>query len=324
MQRRGTGQRKLRNALVFVVGDERNLGTCRELARKYLAWKSIVDDTEMADGLTRAQFDDACLRMRQLAEALAQRIRSTWSHVLYPVPAQDAVSGSGLTVGFTLEHTSVVNRVPVKPIPHVVYEKLRTNGVIIDELRPDTLMAELHKVWPENKPHIEVATLLDWFASYVYLPRLRDDASLTQAIEKLIGRLDGPVAFAQSYDQQTGRYEGVSHWAANLGTDVAGGLLVWRSALPEQEPAAATGTTGIGFGSGATKPGDGKQPEPGDTKARKPRRFYGSISLDPNKAGLQVAKIAEEILFELGALTASTCVSPWRSKRQPRTATQTT
>jgi len=100
--------------------------------------------------------------------------------------------------------------------------------------------------------------------------------------------------------QQTGRYEGVLRWTANLGTNVASGLLVWLSALPEQEPAAATGTTGTGFGSGTTTPGGGKQSEPGDTKAGKPRRFYGSISLDPDKAGLQVAKIAEEILFELG------------------------
>jgi len=201
LQRRGTGQRKFRNAIVFVAADESGLDTCRELARKYLAWRSIVEDKEMADGLTRAQFEDAGSRMRQSAEALAQRIRSTWSHVLYPVQAQDAVSGSGLTSGFTLEHTSVVNRAPGKPIPQVVYEKLRANGVIVDELGPDTLLAELRKVWPEDKPHIEVATLLDWFASYVYLPRLRDDASLIQAIEKLIGKLHGPVAFAQSFAQ---------------------------------------------------------------------------------------------------------------------------
>jgi hypothetical protein len=44
LQRRGTGQRKFRNALVFVAADESGLDTCRELARKYLAWKSIVED----------------------------------------------------------------------------------------------------------------------------------------------------------------------------------------------------------------------------------------------------------------------------------------
>jgi len=238
--------------------------------------------------------------MRLSAEALAQRIHSSWSHVLYPVPAQDGNNGSGPAAGFTLEHTSVVNRAPGKPIPQVVYEKLRANGVIVDELGPDTLLAELRKVWPEHKPHIEVASLLDWFASYVYLPRLRDDATLTLAIEKLVGKLDSPVAFAQSYDAQSDKYESVSRWAADLGTNVTGGLLVWRAALPEQEVPGASGSTDTVRGGSGAKPIGGERSELGDTSSRTPRRFYGSISLDPDKAGLQVAKIAEEILFELG------------------------
>lgn len=299
LERRGTGQRKFRNALVFVAADESGLDTCREIARKYLAWKSIVEDKDMADSLTRAQFEDAGSRMRQSAEALAQRIRSTWSHVLYPVPAQGGGNGSGPAAGFALEHTSVANRAPGKPIPQVVYDKLRANGVIVDELGPDTLMAELRKVWDEGKPHIEVATLLDWFASYVYLPRLRDDATLTLAIEKLVGKIDGAVGFAQSYDAPTAKYEGVSRWAANLGADIASGLLVWRSVLPEVETSTSTGVTGTGAGE-TGKTGEGGEAQPDETKSNRPRRFYGSISLDPNKAGLQVAKIAEEILFELG------------------------
>jgi hypothetical protein len=36
-----------------------------------------------------------------------------------------------------------------------------------------------------------------------------------------------------------------------------------------------------------------------------PRRFYGSINLNPDKAGLQVAAIAKEILFELTRLNGS-------------------
>jgi hypothetical protein len=300
LQRRGAGQRKFRNALVFVAPDESGLDTCREIARKYLAWKSIVDDREMRKNLTEAQIEDANARMRQSAEGLAQRIRSTWSHVLYPVAAQGNGNGTGPAAGFELEHSSVANRAPGKPIPQAVYDKLKSNTVIWDELGPDTLMAELRKVWPEDKPHIEVATLLDWFASYVYLPRLRDDATLTLAIEKLIGKLEGPVAFAQAYDDQAGRYQGISRWTANLGANIAGGLLVWRSALPTEETPAATDATGTSQDDG-TRPGaGGGEPQPGATAARQPRRFYGSIPLDPDKAGLQVAKIAEEILFELG------------------------
>jgi len=31
----------------------------------------------------------------------------------------------------------------------------------------------------------------------------------------------------------------------------------------------------------------------------RPKRFFGSITLDPNKAGLQVAAFAKEVLIEL-------------------------
>jgi len=102
------------------------------------------------------------------------------------------------------------------------------SSVIIDELGPDTLMAELRKVWDESQPHIEVATLLDWFASYVYLPRLRDNATLAMAIEKVIEKIEAPVAFAQAYDEQAGQYQGVSLWSSGLGTNIASGLLVRR------------------------------------------------------------------------------------------------
>lgn len=47
------------------------------------------------------------------------------------------------------------------------------------------------------------------------------------------------------------------------------------------------------------KTGDDEQSGTTGTTQKRPRRFFGSITLDPDKAGLQVAKIAEEILFEL-------------------------
>ena len=65
--------------------------------------------------------------------------------------------------------------------------------------------------------------MLDWFASYVYLPRLRDDVTLTNAIEKLVARIDSPVAFAERFDETTGAYYGVSECSLGL-TDVANGF----------------------------------------------------------------------------------------------------
>jgi predicted AAA+ superfamily ATPase len=303
IQRRGAGQRRYRNSIIFVAADDNGLDSCREIARKYLAWGSIVKDEALSAGLTRAQFEDASSRMRQAAEGLGQRVRATWSHVIYPAASSENESGAATAAGFTLDHSSVVNRAPGKPIPQVVYDKLKAAGVIVDELGPDTLLAELRKVWCEDTPHVAVATLLDWFASYIYLSRLRDDATLAISIEKLLGKIESPVGFAKNF--KDGKYEGVTQWSATLGTAIASGLLVWRKALSVHESPATAATADNGDSGDRSSAGAaGEAPHRADGKVL-PRRFYGSIKLDPDKAGLQVAAIAKEVLFELTRLSGS-------------------
>lgn len=296
IQRRGAGQRRYRNSLIFVAADEDGLETCREIARRLLAWRSIVEDEALSAGLTRAQFEDATSRVKQTAEGLGQRVRATWSHVIFPVPAAEG-EGTGAAAGFALDHSSVVNRAPGRPIPEVVYDKLKSGGVIVDELGPDTLLAELRKVWREETPHLAVSTLHDWFASYVYLTRLRDEVTLVSSIEKLLAKIESPVGFARSFDEATGAYEGATQWSAALGGAIASGLLVWRTALPvpkekdKLEVEGVEGVEGVEVGTGGGARGkDGN---------KRPGRFYGSIALEPDRAGLQVAALAKEILIEL-------------------------
>jgi len=101
-----------------------------------------------------------------------------------------------------------------------------------------------------------------------------------------------------SFDEATGQYRDVSKWNLAL-TNVAKGLLVWRKALPQEDERTKDGSAGA-FGDKTDKPTGGAKPGPAGDVSRRPKRFYGSITLDPDNAGLQVAKIAEEILFELG------------------------
>jgi hypothetical protein len=133
---------------------------------------------------------------------------------------------------------------------------------------------------------------------------LRDEATLAAAIEKLVAKIEAPVAFAQSFDKATGEYHGVSQWSMGFGAKIGSGLLVWRAALPERTQTKSnqddTGSVHDG------KEGAEGEPETTATRQKRPRRFFGSVTLDPDKAGLQVAKIAEEILFELTRANGAT------------------
>ena len=52
-------QRRFRNTLLFVAPDETQLGNAREVMRKALAWKSIVEDSRIQQQLTQGQATDA-------------------------------------------------------------------------------------------------------------------------------------------------------------------------------------------------------------------------------------------------------------------------
>ena len=292
LKRCGSGQRNFRNTLIFVAADEQGINACRDIGRKYLAWRSIVEDTEMARNLTGEQKSNATRRMEQSWEGLKQSTRSTWSHVLYPAPANDGGSGLGMAKGFNLEHLSISNRSSGKGIARRIYEKLTINSIITVKLGPDTLMSVLEEIWKKDNPHIKIGMLLDWFASYTYLPRLQDGEILIKAIEELIKKIDSPVAFAECYDERSGEYQGVAYIPTNKG------LLVWRNLLPEKKDG-STLAKPTGLESDKPQEEEGSDSSSNTDKTRPIRRFYGSIPLGLENPEVQIARIVREILHEL-------------------------
>ena len=79
LERRGSGQHRYRNALVFAAADASNVEAARENARRERAWDSIVNDGDLTQNLTQAQATDAQTQVRRSRDALRQSIRSAWS-----------------------------------------------------------------------------------------------------------------------------------------------------------------------------------------------------------------------------------------------------
>src|SRR5436190_23768923 len=73
-------------------------------------------------------------------------------------------------------------------IPTAVYDKAKSDGIVQEKLGPDALRLHLKPLWPEDRPHLPVAEIKDWFASYVYLPKLRDRVVLQTAIRDAIAK----------------------------------------------------------------------------------------------------------------------------------------
>jgi hypothetical protein len=159
-------------------------------------------------------------------------------------------------------------------------------------------------------------------ARYLYLPRMRDEQVLIVAIQEGVSSLiwRETFAYAEGWDEQRQRYQGLK-----AGTTIRvivddRTLLVKPEAAASQieadrQAAAAVGPEGSGATpalpttGGATTAGtagNGTTPQPRPpAEAPKPRRFHGSVPVDPMRLGRDASRIAEEVIQHLTGMVGS-------------------
>ena len=217
------------------------------------------------------------------------------------VPTQPAASGE---VG-PLEWDAVQTTGSGDSILARVSRHLRGSEHLIVRWSPALLKMELDRWFWKERDHVSVKAVWDALAAYCYLPRLRDQAVFMEAIRDGIGGGDY-FGYATSVSAE-GRYEGLK-----LGAPAAAIFVVAQSVLVKPDVARAQiaaerpapdaagpepgaplgGTPGTG-GSGA-----GKEPTP----PPRPRRFFGTVEIDPDRAGRDMGQLAEEVLQHLTTL----------------------
>jgi hypothetical protein len=131
--------------------------------------------------------------------------------------------------------------------------------------------------------------LVEDFARYLYLPRLAGPEVLMQAIRDGLALLTWQTdtfAYAESYDDGAGR------WSK---PDMARRQLEAETATPTTggpTTGSTSGGEGAGTGTGAPKP----------PAAARPKRFHGTVTLDPTRVGRDSSRIAEEVIAHLVGL----------------------
>lgn len=277
-----SAQRRFRNTLLFVAADEALLGTAREVMRKALAWQGICDDKRLQDQLTRAQIDDTKEKAKTSRDGAAKAVRFAWSHILFPVKTEATTAGDA----FDLDHLSIASK-DRAAIPAAVYEKAgpRGDGIAKERLGPDALALHLKPLWPDDRAHLGVGEVAEWFASYVYLPKLRDRVVLEGAIRDAVGKLDASFGYADRYDEATNTYVGMA-WAKSVPEILPTTAVLLRSDVaveqlrPSSAPTSPNGTTHGAPSEGGHVPVQASVEGGVDPGREKPRRFYGTVDLD--------------------------------------------
>ncbi len=91
-------------------------------------------------------------------------------------------------------------------------KKLKNEELLITALGANRLRMEMDRVPLWRGDHVSVKQLVEDFARYPYLPRLKDSAVVLAAIRDGVGLLNwqqDAFAFAESYDEQAQRYPGL-------------------------------------------------------------------------------------------------------------------
>ncbi|TPJ27151.1 DUF499 domain-containing protein [Mesorhizobium sp. B2-8-3] len=296
-----SAQRRYRNTLIFAAADEASLATAREVVRKSLAWSSIEKEADKGDlrkQLTQGQIEDVSERARSNRDSADKAVRSAWIHILYAEKEEAALDGRP----FEIAQTTLLAR-DRPSIAASVYEKLSSRGdsIVKDTLGPRMLSAKLQNLWPAEQPHVSIADLKEWFASYVYLPKLRDAAVLESAIAEGVSTTDPMFGYADSYNSETATYEGIvfGRFAPTSFSDRAVIIrkdVVSAASQPKATAANAATTTGASSGGGAAGPAGGSTVEPVKTQAH---RFFGVVEIDPSRPIRSFESIVNAVVAEL-------------------------
>jgi len=305
LESRGTAPRLFRNTLVFVAADKTKLQDLDEAVRRYLAWESIVLDREQLD-LSPHQVRQAEEQKEAADSTVSARLPETYQWLL--VPTQNGLQAP---VEWQAVRLNGQDALAVR-----AGKKLRTDGLLVTVLAGTSLRMELDRVPLWRGDHVSAAQLVDDFARYLYLPRLKNPSVLVGAVRDGLACLSwgrDSFAYADSYDDVAGRYRGLraAEHVSIPETDPPGLLVkpdVACGQLEAERPVAGGqgGAGGAPLGSGDSAPtadtGSVGVAPASDQAVPRPRRFHGSAVLDATRAGRDAGRIAEEIIAHLAAL----------------------
>jgi hypothetical protein len=296
LETRGNTPRLYRNTLVFLAADKVRLQDLDEAVRKYLAWSSIVADTNTLN-LDPHQVRQADTQKDAADDAVKARLPETYQWLL--VPGQTSPQAPVEWQAIKLSGGDALAERAAK--------KLRNDELLVTVLAGTRLRMELDRVLWREGGHVSVKQLAEDFARYLYLPRLADTAVLLNAVRDGVALLtwaQDTFAYADAYYESTGRYRGLRASQHVTLSAESGGLVVKPDVARKQLEVETSPV-----------PPDGKEPPekrgPGPEglkpppEQRKPKRFHGTVALDAARVGRDAGRIADEVIAHLVGLVGA-------------------
>ena len=174
LNQRGSIPRTYRNTLIFVAPDRNNIEDLKQVVRQHWAWTSIVEQREELN-LDAFQYTMAQKNAKETQDTILLRIPHVYIWLLVPEQL-DGRTQSDQIADIRLQ--------PQGPLaPNASYILKKKDALILDMagwiLRQQYMDAI--PLWSRNSNHVLIKNLVDAFAKYIYLPRLKNSEVLLNA-----------------------------------------------------------------------------------------------------------------------------------------------
>jgi hypothetical protein len=334
LNRRGNAPRSNRNTLVFLAADRPRLEDLKQGVRQYLAWESIKREME-SDVLNLDTYQRHQVRTKyeEANKTVEARIPETYTWLLVPEQPDP-------------RQPDDLQELKLQPQPQSTLtanasRRLRSEDMLITQYAGTLLRQELDRIplWRGN--HVSLKDLADYFARYIYLPRLKNSEVLLDAIRNGLASIlwqHDTFAYADGWDEAHQRYLGLKAGQQVQVTLNASALLVKpevaaaqfaADAAATQAPAPLEATT-ITYpdlplrtslsisehgGAALAEPnsasaapahahlaGTTGQMMPTNAAEKHYHRFYGSVKINPRLMAGDAGKIMEEVVKHLTTL----------------------
>ncbi len=312
LNNRGTTPRIYQNMVAFVAPEQDLMLSLQQTVRRFLAWKSIKEDSEDLN-LDAAQNRETDNNLARFNRAVDDQIKDAYCWLLIPYidKATDLKTIVWDTIRISGGNETIIGRAA---------NKMRQNEQIITRWAPALLKMELDNVLWTSSNHIQIKTLWDYLCKYCYLPRLANEDVLLNAISSGLvsseyfayaSGFDGTRYLDLKYGQSVGMAER-SAYLVKVST--AKDQLAEDEAKRQAEEAKARAAQqGQDSGGDVTvsppQPIDGgipvinvpPQPTPPAPAVKQPKnkRFYMSVPLDATRIGRDVQRLVEEVITHL-------------------------
>lgn len=303
LESRGNTPRLYRNTLVFLAIDRNRTQDLDEAIRRYLAWQSIVEEKEILD-LSPHQVRQAETQKGNADSAVTARIPEAYQWLLVPIQPTPQRAIEWQVSRLTGQESLAVR----------AGKKLRNDELLVTGFAASRLRLELDQIPLWRGDHVAIKQLVEDFGRYLYLPRLKDTRVLLDSIRDGLGLFSweqDSFAYAESYDEANNRYRGLRFGQLISVKEDDFSLLV-RPEVASKQIKAETSKPVEGGGEGTKPkipPGSAPStPDPGPdgpVEPPRPKRFHGSVILDPARVGRDASQIADEVITHLVGLVGS-------------------